>query len=160
MIIATNTVVTFHYQLKDANGGMIETSEQGEPMAILVGHNNMLQGVEQAMLGKKMGDKFAVTLSPEQAYGSRRENAMQRVPIKHLHSKGKLKPGQTVVINTDHGGKPVTIIKVGKFNVDVDTNHPLAGKSIVFDIAVVDVREATPEEISHGHAHGLGGHHH
>ena len=160
MIIAPDTVATFHYRLKDEQGMTIETSESGEPTAILIGHNNMLQGVEQAMLGKSTNDKFSVTLSPEQAYGQRHENAIQRVPIKHLHSKGKLKPGQTVMINTDHGGKPVTIIKVGKFNVDVDTNHPLAGKTIVFDISIIDVRDATPEEISHGHAHGAGGHQH
>ncbi|WP_369821112.1 peptidylprolyl isomerase, partial [Oleiphilus sp. HI0067] len=89
---------------------------------------------------------------------------VQRVLIKHLMGDKKqlarLKPGMTVGINTEQGARQATVVKAGKFNVDVDTNHPLAGKDLTFDIEIISIREATKEEISHGHAHGVGGHHH
>ena len=89
---------------------------------------------------------------------------MQRIPIKHLHNheklKNKIKVGMTVQVNTQNGPWDAVVLKVGKFNVDIDSNHPLAGKTLTFALEVVDVRDATPEELSHGHAHGVGGHHH
>jgi len=161
MNIANDTVVTFHYVLKDENGNEIESSLTRDPMAVLIGHGNILLGVEEAIMGKAVHDKVSVTLPPEKAYGLRRENSVQRVPIKHITSRSKkLMPGSQVIINTEQGGRNATVIKVGKFNVDVDTNHPLAGKTIHFDISIVDIRAATAEEISHRHAHGAGGHHH
>lgn len=160
MMISNDTVVTFHYQLKHEQGELIESSEKRDPMAVLIGHRNILPGLEEAMQGKAVADKFSVTLPPEKAYGMRREGSTQRIPLKHVLTKGKLLPGQSIVINTEQGGRNVTLVKAGKFNVDIDTNHPLAGKTLVFDIAIVDVRAASAEEIAHGHAHGAGGHHH
>lgn len=160
MNIANDTVATFHYTLKNAAGDVIESSSHNEPMAVLIGHRNVLPALEEALLGKAIGEQFSVTLPPEKAYGLRRENAQQRVPIKHLMSKGKIKPGMQVAINTEQGARHVTVIKVGKFNVDVDTNHPLAGQALTFDLTIVDVRDASAEEKAHGHAHGVGGHHH
>jgi FKBP-type peptidyl-prolyl cis-trans isomerase SlyD len=97
---------------------------------------------------------------PEQGYGQRNENAIQRVPLKHLATRGPIVVGQMVVVNTSHGGRQARVVKVGHFNVDLDLNHPLAGKTLTFEIEIVDVRAATAEEIEHGHAHGPGGHGH
>ena len=135
-------------------------SHTDEDMAYLHGKNAIIAGLEREMQGKQAGDEFEVTVNPEDAYGDRDENAKQRVPIKHLFQKKRLKPGMVVSVNTQDGPREVVIEKVGKFNVDVDTNHPLAGKTLHFKIKIEEVREATAEEIAHGHAHGPGGHHH
>ncbi|MDG2072069.1 MAG: hypothetical protein P8J55_10220 [Pseudomonadales bacterium] len=110
-------------------------------------------------MDKAAGDELSVTLSPAQAYGLRLQNSVQRVPIKHLVTKHKrYQPGMVVQVNAENGVRDVVIIKVGKFNVDVDTNHPLAGKTLTFNIAIQEVRAATAEEIAHGHSHGVHGH--
>jgi FKBP-type peptidyl-prolyl cis-trans isomerase SlyD len=164
MQISADKVVSFHYSLNDANGTLLETSHDSDPTLYLHGHSNILAGLEGALDAKSMGDKVSVTLAPEHAYGERKEGAVQRVPIKHLHNhaalKNKLKPGSRVVVNTQHGPWDAVVLKVGKFNVDIDSNHPLAGKTLSFEIEVVDIRDATAEELSHGHAHGAGGHNH
>lgn len=160
MQIEDNTVVQFHYHLKDGEGNVIEDSYDEDPMLYLHGHNNMIDGLEAALAGKQTGDKFSVTLTPEQAYGERNEQAVQRIPLKHLSGATKWKPGMMATVHTDQGHRQVTILKVGKFNADVDTNHPLAGKTLTFDIEVLEVRAATEEEKAHRHAHGVGGHHH
>ncbi|WDE02986.1 peptidylprolyl isomerase [Thalassomonas viridans] len=160
MKIADKTVARFHYTLKDEAGKEIESSAGGDPLAYLHGFNNMLVGVEKALTGKEAGDKFSVTLQPEEAYGERQEDAIQRVPVKHLQGAKKWQPGMTALVQTEQGERQVTVVKVGKFMVTVDINPPLAGKVLTFDLEVVDVREATVEEIEHGHAHGVGGHQH
>lgn len=160
MQITKDTVVSFHYKLSEPGGEPFEDSHNGHPVLYLHGHRGMLAGLEEALEGKQAGDSLSVTLPPEKAYGNRREGAQQRVPIKHLLTRGKLRPGMAVQINSDQGPREATIIKVGLKNVDVDSNHPLAGKTLVFEVEVVEVREASSEEISHGHAHGAGGHQH
>ncbi len=160
MQIQNNTVVTFHYQLRDVDGDYSEDSRNGQPPLYLHGYRGILPALEDKLTGMAAGESVSVTLQPEQAYGPRRDDAVQRIPIKHLMTKGKPKVGTTVTINTK--GKPVNAVvtKVGKFNVDVDMNHPLAGKTLQFDVDIVDVRDATMEEIAHRHAHGPGGHQH
>jgi len=161
MEIQQNTVATFHYALSEKGGPEIESNHDSMPMAFLCGHGNIMPGLEEAMLNKSSGDSFSVTLLPEDAYGKRRENATQKVPIKHLVSKHKrLNPGTIVKLNTEKGAVDARVIKAGRFMVELDLNHPFAGKTLVFDITVKDVRAATDEEIAHGHAHGEGGHHH
>lgn len=160
MNIEKGTVVQFHYHLREENGDEIENSRGGDPMAYLHGYNNVIKGMEAAMAGKSEGDIFSATILPKDAYGERQPDAKQRIPVKHLIGTKKPKVGQMVQVQTDKGPRQVTVEKVGRFNVDVDTNHPLAGKTLVFDIEVLSVREASPEEIDHGHAHGVGGHHH
>ncbi len=160
MKIQKDCVVTFHYSLCSLEGEEVESSRGAEPMAYLHGHNNILRALERALEGRAAGDSFTVQLEPEEAYGRRREDAVQRVPIKHLLTRGKLRPGQAIKINAEQGPRDATIIKVGRFNVDVDTNHPLAGMSLAFNISVDDVRAATNEELAHRHAHGPGGHAH
>jgi FKBP-type peptidyl-prolyl cis-trans isomerase SlyD len=129
-------------------------------MAYLHGHGNIIPGLEEAMLGKEVGAEFSATVAPEKAYGQRDEAAIQRVPMKHLQGAKKWKKGMVAHVETEQGERQVTVIKVGKFMVDVDANHPFAGKELTFDVKVEDVREATAEEIQHGHAHGIGGHQH
>jgi len=160
MKIADKTVVQFHYRLQDEEGKELESSFGGDPMAYLHGHKNMLVGVENALTGKEAGDKFSVTLQPEEAYGEYQEGAVQRVPAKHLQGASKWRPGMVAVVNTEQGQRQVTVVKTGKFMVTVDMNPPLAGKVLTFDLEVVNVRAATDEEVEHGHAHGVGGHQH
>lgn len=163
MKIEKNAVVSFHYRLSDISAELpieLETSFGSEPSLYLHGYGNIMASLESAMVGREDGDVFSVDLAPEDAYGKRREGWIQRVPIKHLLNKRKPKLGEIVQINTDEGAKQATVVKVGLKNVDVDANHPLAGKPIRFDIELITVREGTSEELDHGHAHGVGGHQH
>jgi len=158
--IDADSVVTFHYTLKDGDGADIESSVGKDPVIYMHGHANIVPGLEQEMFGRQRGDTFSATVAPEQAYGLHDPNGVQRVPIKHLATRGKIVPGQMVAVNTRQGIRHARAVKVGHFNVDLDVNHPLAGKTLVFDIEIVDVRAATKEELEHGHAHGPGGHGH
>lgn len=159
MQVARNTVVTFHYSLAEIGSEPFEDSHEGEPMVYLHGAGNILKALEDALEGKNEGDQVEVSLQPEQAYGPRREDAVQRVPVKHLVLPGKktrLKPGMLVGLNTRDGVRNVRVAKAGKFTVDVDTNHPLAGRALKFNIDIMQVREASEAEISHGHVHAGG----
>ena len=161
MKIAKNSVVTFSYVLKKTTGEELDRAEPDDPMAYLHGHGNILSALEDKLEGAAVGDKMEVDLTADQGYGPRFEGKIQRVPIKHLLAKPrKLVPGAMVRVNTEQGAKDATVVKAGKFNVDIDTNHPLAGIDLCFSLAIHDVRDATAEEVAHGHAHGLGGHHH
>lgn len=160
MQIAPKTVVLFHYTLRNAENEELETSRGGEPTAYLHDAGNMIVGLENAMTGKSAGDVFTAEVSPAEGYGEREPDRQQRVPVKHLIFKGKLKAGDLVQLNTQQGPRAVTVVKAGRHAADIDTNHPLAGQTLSFDVEVIDVREATEEELAHGHAHGPGGHHH
>ena len=157
MQIDKNKVVTFHYDLKVSGNDIYESSRNTEPMNYLHGHSNIIYGLEKEMAGKVNGDRFSVTVEPLDGYGIRNEQAVQRIPIKHLTYKGRLRPGMMVAVNSREGQRQVLVLKVGKFNVDVDLNHPLAGKTLTFDVEILGVRDASPEEVAHGHAHGSEG---
>ena len=159
MNIEKDRVVLFHYTVAEQGQEPLESSEGRDPLAILFGHNNIIPGLEKAMEGKAAGDKFEVDVAAADAYGERREGMTQRVPKKHFEG-AKLVPGMQAVLPTNFGPRAVTIQKVGMSVVDVDLNHPMAGKDLHFDVEIVEVREASPEEIEHGHVHGEGGHHH
>ncbi len=160
MSVAQDQVVSFHYELKNESGDLLESSRNGEPMAYLHGAGNIIPGLEKAMLGKGAGERFSATVAPEEAYGHRNDALVQRLPIKYLRAPGKLKAGGVALIQTREGMRQVQVIKVGRFHADVDANHPLAGQALTFDVEIVDIRAASAEEIAHGHAHGPGGHHH
>ena len=159
MKIEKNRVVRFHYSVAEAGGAELESSSGREPLAYLAGHGGIIPGLADALDGKSAGDHVEVTIAPDQAYGERRDGLIQRVPKKHFKD-ARLKPGQTVVIDTKQGQRLVTVNKVGMSVVDIDLNHPMAGKTLHFKVDVVDVREASDEERSHGHVHGVGGHQH
>lgn len=151
MKVEKNAVVTFHYVMTDDESGeIIENSNGKEPSAFLYGHKNMIESLEHSMLGKEPGEAYTVTLPPDIAYGRVRSSSELRVSKKNLQFEGELKPGMMVPIKTKEGLRPVTVVKVGKFNVDIDYNHPLAGKTLKFDVEIVDVREATTDELSQG----------
>ena len=156
MKIEDNSVVRFHYTVSEAGQGQIESSREGQPLSILVGHGNIVPGLEEALRGREAGESFNVSIGPEQGYGLRREGLVQRVPRKHFKG-AKLVPGQQVVMPTQQGQRAMTIQKVGMSVVDVDLNHPMAGKTLDFDVEILDVRAATDIEIQHRHAHGDGG---
>ena len=160
MKIERDRVVRFHYAVAEAGQASVENSrDAGQPLAILFGHGNIIPGLEKAMEGREAGDSFKASVPAAEAYGERREGLGQRIPKKHFGSQ-KLEPGMQVVLNTNFGPRAVTIKKVGMSVVDVDLNHPMAGKDLDFDIEIVEVREASEEEIAHGHVHGDGGHQH
>lgn len=160
MKIEKDSVVRFHYTVSEAGQAPLESSkERGEPLAILAGRGNVIPGLDKALDGHEAGDSFSVDVPAADAYGERREGLTQRVPKKHFGAQ-KLAPGQQVVLNTNFGPRAVTVEKVGMSVVDVDLNHPMAGKDLHFDIEIVEVREAEQVEIEHGHVHGDGGHQH
>lgn len=166
--ISSNKVVSFHYRLAEVqeNGERADWREEShgsDPLYYLHGFHNVVVGLEKALEGKKVGDSIEITLQPDDAYGYRRPNSTQRVPIKHLQFPQPVKkilPGMPANVETNQGRRSVVIIKAGKFNADVDFNHPLAGKVLYYEVQVEGIRDATAEEIAHGHVHGVGGHHH
>ena len=156
MKIEKDHVVRLHYTVSEAGGESIESSRESEPLAVLIGHNAIIPGLEAALIGREAGETFDVTVSPDQAYGERRPGLVQRIPRKHFKNQ-KLAVGMQIVVPTQMGPRPVTVEKIGLSVVDVDLNHPMAGKSLGFNVEIVDVREATAEEKEHGHVHGDGG---
>ncbi len=153
-------VVSFHYRLSDDADAEVENSRARAPLEILFGHGNIIPGLEQAIAGHDAGDRFDVVVPPEQGYGQRREDFVQRVPKKYFRDPEHLQPGMPTVLSTRDGQRSVIVLKIGSSVVDVDLNHPMAGKTLHFAIEITDVREATPEEIAHRHVHGAGGHDH
>lgn len=157
-----NHVVRFHYSvfaLPEA-GEALESSREREPLTILLGHNGIIPGLESALIGKAEGDRFEVEIPAAEAYGEVRADFVQRVPKKYFRDPAQLRPGMQTSVGTNEGPRLVTVLKVGMSVVDVDLNHPLAGQDLKFEIEMVEVREASPEELAHGHAHGPGGHQH
>jgi FKBP-type peptidyl-prolyl cis-trans isomerase SlyD len=159
MKIEKDRVVSFHYTVSEQGQESLESSEGRDPLVILVGHGNIIPGLETAMDGHEAGDKFEVDVAAADAYGEKRDGLSQRIPKKHFGNQ-RLEPGMQVILQTNFGPRAVTIQKVGMSVVDVDLNHPMAGKNLHFAIEIVDVREASAEEVEHGHVHGEGGHQH
>ena len=162
MTIENGKVVTLHYQLFNAeDGSEIENSnETGEPMAYLHGYNNIIAGLEKALEGKGVGEQGDVTVEAKEAYGEYDNTLFQRISRKYLKHAGKLVPGKVVTVSTEEGPRMLTVLKVGLKTVDVDANHPLAGKALRFVVDITDIRDASDEEKAHKHAHGVGGHQH
>ena len=160
MQIAKDHVISFHYRLTSEDGVLIDSSHgRSKPMQVLVGSGGIIPGLEEALLGHVENDHFDVTVAPDKAYGLHRDGAIQRVSKKYFHRPGRLKVGNTAILALQDGGRQaVTVHKVGMTMIDVDTNHPLAGKTLHFNIEIISVREATAEERQHRHAHGPDGH--
>lgn len=158
--VANDTVVQFNYTLTNKDGEVLDQS-RGEPLAYLHGHRNIIPGLEEKMTGKKAGDTFKVTIAPEDAYGEFVAEAVQEVPRANFQGVDNIEVGMQFQSQTDDGHVMlVTVKEVNDDVVVVDGNHPLAGVELTFDVEIVDVRAATADEIAHGHAHGVGGHHH
>jgi FKBP-type peptidyl-prolyl cis-trans isomerase SlyD len=157
--IQNDSVVNFNYTLTNAAGDVLDKS-QGEPLVYLHGAHNIVPGLENAMLGKQIGDKFQVTVEPEEAYGEYQAEMVQEIPRNMFQGVDDIQAGMQFQAQTDDGIQVVTVKDVTPELVIVDANHPLAGQALTFDVEVVAIRVATAEELEHGHAHGIGGHHH
>ncbi len=160
MEIAADRVVLIHYTLKDDAGAVIDTSNGGEPLAYIQGHGNLVPGLERALEGRAAGHKFNVSVPPEDGYGKRDAALVQQVARRALQGAGHIKKGMQFQASTADGMRVFTVTAVVGDMVSLDGNHPLADRTLHFDIEVVGVREATGEELEHGHVHGPGGHHH
>lgn len=157
-IVEKDRIVAFSYRLTDETGAELDRRSQDDPMVYLHGYRNILQGLERALEGKAVGTSVTTTLPPELAYGYRNEPGIQRVPTKYLLTEPKhYRMGTLAQVNTADGPRDVVIVKMGKFNVDVDINHPYAGKTLTYELTVERIREPTPSERLHRHAHGLTG---
>lgn len=162
MKVEANKVVSFHYNVSDGGEAPVDSSrERGEPLSVLIGHRNIIPGLESALLGHAVGDHFEVDVAPGEAYGERRADFVQRVPKKYFQDAENLHPGMSTVLQTKESGpRMVVVLKIGSSVIDVDLNHPLAGKALKFDVEITDIRDASAEEIAHHHVHGTGGHEH
>lgn len=160
MEIAADRVVLIHYTLKDDAGAVIDSSAGAEPLAYIQGHGNLVAGLEKALEGKQDGDAVAVSVAPADGYGKRDAALVQRVPKRAMQGSGEIKKGMQFQARTDDGMRMFTVTAVVGDMVTLDGNHPLADKTLHFDVQVVNVRAATAEELEHGHVHGAGGHHH
>jgi FKBP-type peptidyl-prolyl cis-trans isomerase SlyD len=159
MQIAARKAVTIKYTLKDDGGAVLDTSEGHDPLTYLHGAGNIVPGLEAALDGKAVGDVIAATLSPAEGYGPRDENQIRNVPLRKLPD-GKAKVGMRYRIQTEDGQMVALVTAVRGDYATIDANHPLAGKTLHFDVEVVAIRDATEEELTHGHVHGPGGHGH
>ena len=158
MQIESKKVVTIAYTLKDEAGEVIDTSVGGEPLLYVHGMGSLVPGLEKALEGRSVGDRFSVVLSPEEGYGKRDESLIRKIPIRKL-PEGKAAVGSRVRVQTDQGPAMLLVTAVRGDYATVDPNHPLSDKTLHFDVEIMGVRDATPDELEHGHAHGPGGHH-
>lgn len=159
MKACNDMVVTMHYTLTDDSGTIIDSSAGHAPMNYLHGHANIVPGLEKALEGAVAGFKAKITVAAAEGYGEIDPEAVFDAPREHFPDDMKLTPGMLVSSGSGHGG-PLTVVEVTDSVVVLDGNHPLAGKTLHFEVEVVDVRAATREEMAHGHAHSGDGHHH
>lgn len=160
MQIGPNSVVTLHYTLKDNDGNVIDQSEDGS-FLYLHGAMNIIPGLENALTGKTSGEELSVKVTPEEGYGEKDPQKIQEVPKEMFEDAGQIQVGVQFHAQAPDGqAMVVTVIEVRDDVVVIDANHPLAGVELNFDVKIADVREASEEEISHGHVHGPGGHEH
>ena len=160
MQITQDTVVSIHYTLTDDAGKTIDSSAGGEPLAYLHGNGNLIPGLERALEGKQAGDSLNVKISPAEGYGEHDKSLIQQIPRRVLKGIGNIHVGMQLQAQSDQGSRAVTVTHVAGDMITIDGNHPLAGMPLTFEIEIVAIRDATAEELRHGHAHGAGGHHH
>jgi FKBP-type peptidyl-prolyl cis-trans isomerase SlyD len=160
MQVARNKVVTIDYTLTNPVGEVLDTSQGAEPLSYLHGVGGVIPGLEGALEGRSVGDQVHAVVPPEQGYGQQKDELVQPVPRKMFGGAPQVAAGMQFQANTPQGPRVVTVTDVQGDTVTVDANHPLAGVTLHFDVKVVGVRDATAEELSHGHVHGPGGHPH
>lgn len=153
MIVERGCVVRLHYELTDPSGTRLGSTREGEPQPILFGRGGVLPGIERAIAGRPVGDRFQVVLQPEEAFGVRVRSAARRISKKHVLGPKRLTPGRVAYVRTREGPRPATVLKVGSSVVDIDTNHPLAGVTVHADVEIVSIHGADRAEATHGHIH-------
>ncbi|WP_123104555.1 FKBP-type peptidyl-prolyl cis-trans isomerase [Acidithiobacillus sulfuriphilus] len=156
MIVAKDKVVTIDYTLTDEEGELIDSSEGEEPLIYLHGHHGIIPGLENALAGHRAGDKVQVSIPPEAGYGDWEEDLVEVVGVEDFDDPEELEVGMQFETMTEEGSKMATVIDIEGDDVTVDLNHPLAGMTLNFDVTVLGVRDATAEELAHGHVHGAG----
>jgi FKBP-type peptidyl-prolyl cis-trans isomerase SlyD len=156
MKITKNSVVVMHYAVSDSDDTLIDSSYDHKPMAIIHGTGYLIPGLEDALENHQAGDKFEVSVDAEQAYGPRHDEYVQSVKKEFLQGVEELAIGTQLRATTDDGEQTVIVIDITDDMVTVDGNHPLAGLDLKFDVEILEVREATPEELEHGHIHAEG----
>jgi FKBP-type peptidyl-prolyl cis-trans isomerase SlyD len=150
-------VVALHYTLTVAGEAVESSRERDEQLWVLLGHGQLISGLETALEGHEAGEDLSVDIAAADAYGEREDGQIQRMSKKYFPQADRLKPGMVTVLKLKEGGqRAVTVHKVGMSAIDVDLNHPMAGKDLHFDVTIGEVREATEEELKHGHAHPPG----
>ena len=161
-IIADGTVAVIHYTLKDDDGKVLDSSVDGSPMAFLTGGQNIVPGLEAALMGKAKGDQVSVVVAPAEGYGERTGPGPQSVKKSEFGKHApNLREGMPLRMQASDGSDvTVWITKMEGSRVWLDADHPLAGKNLHFEVSVLEVRDSSDEERAHGHVHGLGGHHH
>lgn len=150
--IAPNKVVAINYAVKTEDGQTLDQSKDGSPLNFIHGRGMLIPGLENALEGKKVGDSFTAEVKPEEAYGERHDGLIQTVP-RNLFGENEVQPGMQFRASTDQGEQSVVIVDVKDDEVTVDGNHPLAGVNLNFDVEVIEVRDATEQELEHGHVH-------
>lgn len=160
MKILNECVASFHYTLKNDDGEIIDSSNGGEPLAYLHGAHNIVIGLEKELEGKSVGDKLSVSVAPAEGYGEREDNLIQPIPRSMFQGVENIEVGMQFHAQTEMGNQVVSVTKVEEDTITVDGNHALAGETLHFDVEIMDIREATKEELDHGHVHGPGGHDH
>lgn len=151
--------VFIHYTLKDDQGEVLDSSEGGTPLGYLHGHGQIIPGLEKELEGRQQGDEFEVTLETEEAYGQRDDALVSTVSSELFEGVDEVEVGMQFRADSDQGQRLVTVTEVEGEEVTIDANHPLAGERLHFQVEVEEVREATDEELAHGHIHGPGGAH-
>jgi len=161
MTIAENKVVTLEFTVKNAEtGDLIETSEGAEPLVYLHGFNNLVPGLEKELSGKAVGDKYEVTVTPEEGYGVRDDSLVQQVPREAFQGIEKVEVGMAFTADGPQGPVVVEVTAIEGDTIHIDANHPLASVTLAFSGEIKDIRDASQEELEHGHVHGPGGHQH
>jgi FKBP-type peptidyl-prolyl cis-trans isomerase SlyD len=153
LMIGDKSVVTIHYTLTDDAGEVLDNSRDGDPMVYLHGANNIIPGLENELTGKIIGATLKVTVAPEDGYGEHSPEAIQKVPRSAFEGVEDIQPGMQFQTEGPQGMQIIVVVEVSDEEVTVDANHPLAGKILHFDVSIEAVRDATPEELDHGHAH-------
>ena len=159
MLIAPKSVVAIHYTLTDEQGVILDASAPGQPLVYLHGAGNLIAGLERELLGRSAGDRFAARIAPEDAYGERTEDMVQQVPRDLFAEHQEIELGMRFSGNTPAGPITVVVTAIEGDQITLDGNHPMAGKTLHFEVAVDAVRAATEQELLHGHVHGPGCHH-
>lgn len=156
MQISDNNVASINYTLKNDQGEVLDSSEGAAPLDYIHGTGNLIPGLESELAGKSSGDKFSVSLAPESAYGPVIDEMIQTVPREAFAGIEDIQEGMQFQAETAAGPQPVVITRVEGDQVTVDGNHPMAGLTLHFEVEVIEVREATADELEHGHVHGEG----
>jgi len=161
MKVGKDKVVLMHYTLKNDAGEVIDSSDGADPLPLLQGHGNIIPGLESALEGSKVGDKLDVSIKPEEGYGERMKDAIQEIPSSALKGVDEVKVGMQLQSQDQDGNAfLVNVTKIEDDKITVDANHPLAGQTLHFSVSIESIRKAEDEELSHGHVHADGQHHH